>query len=230
MVNYWQGQQTRIIDRIRPKVPKDRKALSELPDILNATFWDEEIKQLLAVLMPLISKGAAAGVAVHQAVIEPIGIAVDWTLPHTEAMNWARKYSGNLVKGITKTTKENVRAEIVNWMESGEHLNALTRSLQDGYGYSRKRAQLIATTETTKAYARGEKISAQEFENLGWFEYIREWQTANDDIVCPICLSLHEQTVPGTKTPFQSNIGPIDDAPAHPGCRCGVLYNPVVPE
>ena len=229
MMQYWQRQQERIIKRIEPKVPKDRKALSELPDILNAVWWDEEVRQLLMVLSPLISKGAAGGVAVHQAVIEPLGMAVDWTLPHTRAMNWAQKYSADLVKGISNTTKENIRAEIVNWMDSGEHLNALTRSLRDGYGFSRKRAELIAMTETTRSYARGEIIAAQELEGAGFFEYDKEWQTARDDIVCDICRPLHGETVSGTKTPFDSIIGPLQEPPAHPGCRCGVLTIPKVP-
>ena len=230
MVNYWRGQQQRIIDKIRPKVPEDRKALAELPDILNAVWWDEEIRQLLGVMGPLIAKGAAGGVVVHQAIIEPLGLAVDWTLPHTGAMEWAKKHAADLVKGISNTTKDNIRAEIVNWMDSGEHLNALTRKLADSYGFSRKRAELIAMTETTRSYARGEVIAAQEFESKGYFEYDKEWQTARDDIVRPICSDLHGKTVSGTKTPFESIIGPIQEPPAHPGCRCGMLTIPKVPE
>jgi len=230
MMTYWQGQQERIIAKITPKVPKDRKALSELPDVLNATFWDEEIRQLLMVLSPIIRRGAEGGVGVHMAEIEPLGIAVDWTLPHTQAADWARKYSGNLVKGITKTTKERIRGNIVDWMDSGEHLNALTRTLMTDHGFSRQRAQLIAATETTKAYARGQIIAAQELESGGWFESDKEWQTARDDIVCPICQPLDMVRVRGTKTPFDSLIGPLQSPPAHPGCRCGLATRPVVPE
>jgi SPP1 gp7 family putative phage head morphogenesis protein len=230
LMQYWQGQRGRIMDRIRPKVPKGRK-LTELPDLLNATWWDKEIKELLAVLTPLISKGASGGVAVHAAELEPLGIAVDWTLPHADAMDWARKYSGNLVKGITKTTKAKLRNDILDWMDSGEHLDSLSRTLTQGYGYSRKRAELIAMTETTKAFSRGQIVAAQELERTGRLEYDKQWLTANDDIVCDICKPLNEKRVRGTQTPFHSEIaGELYAPPAHPGCRCGVATRPVVPE
>ena len=41
LMQYWQGQQERIIDRIRPKVPKDRKAVDLLAWLNNDKCLDE---------------------------------------------------------------------------------------------------------------------------------------------------------------------------------------------
>ena len=228
-MEYWQGQITRIMERIGPKVPKSRKTLSELPDVLNATWWDDEIRSLLQVLMPLIMRGAEAGVALHAAAIEPLGIAIDWTVPYTEAADWARKYGGKLIRGVTRTTRDRVGVEVANWIESGEALPELERRLREHYTFNRARARLIAQTETTASFARGEMVAAGEIEKRGYFEYEKEWQTAADDLVCPICRPLQGERVSGVNANFDTMAGSIKAPPAHPGCRCWVNTIPAVP-
>ena len=230
MMQYWNGQRQRIIERIEPKVPKDRKSLAELPDLLNATFWDKEIRSLLAVLMPFLQQGAEGGVGVHAAALEPLGFAIDWTMPYTEAADWARKYGGKLVRGVTRTTRDRVGVNVANWIESGESLPALTRQLMSDHGFSRARAKLIAITETTASYSRGEMTAARTLEKQGFFDYEKEWQTAMDDIVCPICKPLQSERVGGVNTNFETLAGSVKGPPAHPGCRCWVNTIPVIPE
>ena len=234
MIEYWQGQQERIIKRIEPKVPKDRKGISELPDLLNATFWDQEMRSLLQVLVPFIQQGAEAGVALHAAAIEPLGIAVDWTMSYTEAADWARKYGGKLVRNVTRTTRDRVGVSVANWIDSGESLPALTRRfMQEDYGFSRHRARLIAQTETTAAYSRGELTAARALEKQGYFEYEKQWETVRDSDVCQICEPLQydgTNAVKGVMTNFDTKVGGIKGPPAHPGCRCWVNTVPVIVE
>ena len=217
------------MERIGPKVPADRKSLAELPDLLNATWWDDEIRSLLMVLMPFIQRGAEAGVALQAATVEAMGVAVDWTMPYTEAAEWARKHSGKLVSNMTRTTRSRVGSTVANWIESGESLPALERQLMDDYGFSRARARLVAITETTNSYAGGEIAAGREVESLG-FEYQKEWQTVRDDNVCPICRPLHGEKVDGIMGYFETVTGDALLGPAaHPGCRCWVNNLPVVP-
>ena len=76
-----------------------------------------------------------------------------------------------------------------------------------------------------KNNARGEMTAAWTLEKEGYFDYEKEWQTANDDIVCGICEPLHGTRVRGTKANFPNGTkGP----PAHPGCRCWVNMIPQV--
>ena len=229
LMQYWQGQRGRIMDRIRPKVPKDRKAVDLLAWLNNDKFWDEETRELIAVLMPFIVQGAEAGVALHAALIEPMGIAVDWTMPYTEASRWARDHAGSMITKMEQTTRDKIGADVAKWIDSGDSLPALEKTLRDSYAFDRKRAQLVAITETTASYSGGELVAMKALEDEGFFEYVKEWQTANDDIVCDICRPLHGTTVGGSmgawELPNQSAFGP----PAHPGCRCWMNTVPKVP-
>ena len=217
------------MERIEPKVPKDRKAVEDIPALLDTAFWDDEMRSLLAVLMPFLIRGAEAGVALQAATVQSLGVAVDWTIPYTEAADWARKYGGKLVRGVTRTTRDRVGVNVSNWIESGESLPALTRQLMTDHGFSRARAKLIAITETTASYSRGELTAAGELEKEGYFDYEKEWQTAMDDIVCPICKPLQGERVSGVNTNFDTTAGSIKGPPAHPGCRCWVNTIPVIP-
>ena len=229
LVQYWQGQEGRIIDKIRPKVPKSRKAIEDIPSVLDDTFWDAELRSLLQVLMPFIVRGAEAGVALHAATIESLGIAVDWTVPYTEAADWARKHAGKMITKMNSTTRQRVGGVVADWIESGESLPSLEKLLMNDYGFSRTRANLVAITETTASYSGGELAAMKSLEDEGYFEYKKEWQTAADDIVCDICRPLHGTQVGGTMGAWElanmSAFGP----PAHPGCRCWMNTIPAVP-
>jgi len=236
MLDFWRGQQERIIKRIMPKVPRSRKAEEDILLALNnPDFWDAETKALLKVLLPLISAGAEMGVLLHAASIESVGMAVDWTLAHTEAQEWALKWCGDLVTKVDDTTKKRIASEVVNWIESGEHVDELAKKLMDPeyYGFSRKRAQLIAQTETTNAFNGGEWTAARAAEKEGYFSYEKQWETVRDENVCNICEPLQyngTNAVQGVEGWFQTEVGAFQGPAAHPGCRCWVNYVALVPE
>lgn len=222
---FFHGQRVRVQEALEPRIPADRKGIQ-----LPLPFWTEEAKKLLSILLPLLQVGAEGGVGVHQGIVAALGLEIDWTLPFTEAARWAREYGAELVKGITETTRGRVREVVANWIEAPDvTLPDLWNSLMQDPGFARNRAKLIATTETTRAYAEGEMAGARALESEGWFEYIKEWQTANDDRVCPICQPLQGATVNGTKGQFESIAGMLLSPPAHPGCRCWINTVPVVP-
>ena len=229
MLDYWQGQLQRIQAELTPKVPEDRKAIQ-----LSLGFWRDEAKRLLKILLPHIQMGAEGGVTVHQAAVAETSIGVDWTLPFTEAANWAREHCGELIdlKGkmsITQASKDRVARVVANWIESEHTLPDLWKQLAEDHAFSRARAKLIGTTEATRAYAEGELTAARELEKASVFEYVKMWESIPDDNRCDICENLQAATVKGIKTPFQSMIGPLQGPPAHPGCRCAVTTRPMVP-
>ena len=216
-------QRMRIQAELEPRIPDDRKAIIQLP----LPFWNNESKRLLSILLPFLARGAEGGVGVQQAVVQGMGIDIDWTLPFTEAANWARRHGAALVTRVTQTTKDRIRSVVGNWIETPDRtLPDLWKQLQEDHAFSRSRAKLIATTETTRAYAEGEIVGARTLEKEGWFGYVKEWQTAMDDRVCPICEPLQGVTVQTTKGEFA---GGLQGPPAHPGCRCWINTIPVLP-
>jgi len=221
LLTYWQGQQRRIMDMLEPQIPESRKVA------LQMSFWNDETKRLLAIILPLLQSGAEEAVMAEAALA---GIEVDWTAAITEASKWARQYAGELVDGITDTTKERIRSIVANWMETEHTFPQLWRQLVADQGFSQRRAKLIAATETTKAYAEGKMIGVETIEKQGYFEYEKQWQTARDDNVCLICKPMQGKTAKGVRGAFDTLAGQLEGPPAHPGCRCWHNMIPKVPK
>lgn len=117
-------------------------------------------------------------------------------------------------KQIREVTQTAVQEKINDWYESGERtIDQLTESLSPYFGDAR--ARRIAITETTRSYA-DQNIAV-------WKElkYVtgKRWQTARDDLVCPICRPQHGDFYPLDSTGFMGlgSIG-IGGPPAHVNC------------
>lgn len=142
-------------------------------------------------------------------------VKVDWSLVNRDAETFARDYAYDLITGITETTVADTQAAISRWIEAGNALDDLKQSLTTIFA-SPARAEMIAQTESTRAFAEGN--------TRAWVAAkvpARRWFTVRDGDVCEICDPLHGKVVPLGK-PFKSIDGDIDNPPAHPRCRCYV--------
>jgi SPP1 gp7 family putative phage head morphogenesis protein len=169
------------------------------------------------VLRRNLESGVELGVTVAHETMTRIGVSFDFALAHTKAARWASQYSYELVGGINDTTTQRMQQAVSDWFrEESTTVRDLSKELAPTFG--RKRAKLIAITETSRAAAQG---SIAGYSESGIVQQI-EWLTANDERRCPICKGLHGErtTLQGT---FAGGYGP---PPAHPSCRCTVL--PVV--
>ena len=147
--------------------------------------------------------------------------AFDWTLVNSAVMDWVRDYSFALsfsgAMSITAATEKVLQREIANFVETGDMtITQLGNRLAPMFDATR--AEMIAVTEVTRAFAEGNRLAWQE---SGVVERKR-WNTANDELVCPICGPLNG-TVVDIDGLFDSN---YDGPPAHPRCRCWIT--PVV--
>ncbi len=183
---------------------------------------DREVMQPFRdVIQALVQEWALAGSDFGREQVERVifgtlkqvgGIAVDWALANEAAAQWAEGYSFQLVTGIEGTTKRRLQREIAGFTDSGETFQAFSRRLDASDMFSPVRAQMIAVTEVTRAYAEGNKIAWRE---SGVTEGM-EWNTANDELVCPICGPLDGEQV---KLDDKFD-GGFEAPPAHPRCRC----------
>lgn len=142
--------------------------------------------------------------------IDQLGsIGFDFTLASAQARAAATAYGYELIRNIEDTTRRAVGEAVARWVENGEPLSSLVRDLTAAPGapFNRRRAKLIAQTETTRVYSMGAEASYQE---SGVVKQV-EWRTARDERVCPVCGGNH-----GKRFPLGSSTKP----PAHPGCRC----------
>lgn len=181
------------------------------------------IDRQAAVLLPWLTDVTTAGLINGADVIgakrkgqKDAELMINWELVNQQAADWAEVYGYDLVRGITDTTLKLLQDAIDMWIGNGEIFPDLVSRVSAIFDNPR-RARLIATTEATRAYAEGNTIAWQDAGAWG-----REWRTAVDELVCPICGGLHrKQTAMG-----EAFSGVIKNPPAHPGCRCSLV--PVV--
>jgi len=210
----------------------DIKSEDDARDVLSDDeFWGAFRDELEPVLTEFIGKGAAQGItevrtderfqvkAAKMAKAEAAkpktpapAVTVDWDLVNDQAQDWARAHSGELLTGLEANTKSAMGELIADWIERGEPTSVLSTQfivlVNDP-----KRAELIAVTEITRAFAQGntEAWKAQGVEGRKWF-------TSEDELVCPICGDL-AGSVARLGDDFE---GGVDNPPAHPRCRCWV--------
>jgi len=178
-----------------------------MPDALSPEFWDNEDKLMWEALSAdyarMLRSGALGGVAALPASAQAF---VSWDLINQWALEYARQYRFEWIRGINRSTREYISTAITDWMESGAQLQSLEDVLK--LKFTDARAEMIASTETTRLYAKGNKLA---WDSTGVVEEFR-WMTAVDERVCEICGPNHNQTFP---------LNQMDELiPAHPRCRC----------
>jgi hypothetical protein len=142
------------------------------------------------------------------------GISFDPAVINQEALRWARQYSYELVNGLTGTTRDQLGEAISAFVQTpGMTIGDIESLIEPAFG--RPRAEMIAATETTRAYAMAtnelQGLLRQETPSL---ETVQVWNTMQDELVCVICGPL--EGAPKGEWQGQFPNGP----PAHPNCRC----------
>jgi len=149
----------------------------------------------------------------------------NWDLVNERVLQWVmgsggtfgQGYGGSvLLQQLFQTSERTLRTAIGEWISNGLPLRQLVRTLEQTV-FSSQRAEMIAVTEVTRAFAEGNRAAWQE---SGIITRMR-WETAADELVCPTCAPLQGQLAEVTAT-FDGGLFP----PAHPRCRCWIT--PVV--
>lgn len=117
----------------------------------------------------------------------------------------------NELKGVTAATTQAMARELLNGLDRGHKVSTIARAMVKVVdGLTRNRATQIARSEIVRAHAEGQLDA---LEKLGHKVRLKaEWDTANDDRVCPQCADLAS-----TEYTIEEARGLI---PAHIGCRC----------
>jgi hypothetical protein len=185
------------------------RLLGNPPKIENvpALFWQTSGIELRQALVPFLSK-----LFVEQATATLGGLpfGVDWALINSRAMDWARRYTFDLVRGIEETSLDALQRAIGSFYENGLTRGDLEDMLQGAFGDTR--ASMIAVTEVTRASSEGEMGLKRELEAQG-ITMTAIWNTNNDELVCDICGPLNQKA---------QGDGWDEAPPAHPNCRCWV--------
>jgi hypothetical protein len=141
-----------------------------------------------------------------------IGVGFDPAIINLDVARWARAYTYELVKGIVETTRSLVSEVIATFIETpGMTQGDMELLLEPAFGAVR--AEMIATTETTRAYSAATN-ETQKLVNESGLPMHRIWITEADELVCDICGPLHLKTEDEWANRFP------DGPPGHVNCRC----------
>ncbi len=108
---------------------------------------------LRLALETLLRESAGRGAIVTAEKLTQIAVGVNWQLANEMARIWANQYSYELVSYITSNSRQFIAAALADWVQSGAPLSDLIAQL--GTRFDATRAELIASTEATRAYAEG---------------------------------------------------------------------------
>lgn len=144
------------------------------------------------------------------AAAESLGIGVDPSALHARTIEWARQYSFELVSRLDATNRRLLQDTISDYFAGRLKLADVEARLVQPFGPVR--AQMIATTEITRAVTAGEVAYNRELEGMG-VRPVLVWRVTLDDRTCPICFPRADKV---------QGDGWRDPPPAHIGCRCYV--------
>jgi SPP1 gp7 family putative phage head morphogenesis protein len=104
----------------------------------------------------------------------------------------------------------------------------IVNRVEDYAGFlARRRADRIARTELSYAFNQGTLAVMREAVSDGAFTVVyKMWYTPNDERTCEFCAALHEQVV-GIESTFPAVTARVPNTltpPAHPNCRCTLIY------
>lgn len=126
------------------------------------------------------------------------------------------------VRGITDTTREELRAIIRAGLQDGKSTEQIAAAIRaDAPEIGRRRSQVIARTETAKAYTNGALLA---YEETGVVEQV-EWNATLDNRTSDVCQRLHGKRISLAEAQANGFEG-FNGPPAHPNCRSVIL--PVV--
>lgn len=227
LVDHWREKLAGLVEELRKAFPSKAAPPKYLD---NKSFWDRWIAGYIALLLPFSEEAVDIGITDEtQRIEEELTIGVDWGLANSRASEWAREHVAKLVKKrsrmfrqtLVDTDIENIRNEVANWIESQETFPDLVTRLEK-IVVDPGRAELIGSTESTRAYAAGRSIT---WEGAGFIDPLQSqeakdhfplhprcrcWpvfrpgvgvihRTARDEHVCPICRPWSDKVVVAVK-------------------------------
>lgn len=227
-----------VLDAVLPAGTTENDITPELATVRLAGAWGKVRDEVVRMLTDAALMGARFAFRFNTGELQAndASITSSWDTVNEEVLRYvlgdAFQMGGGIADELTqqllRTSERQVKMAIAEWVRNGQPLASLTRTLEATV-LSRRRAELIATTEVTRAYAEGARLT---WAQGGVIQTMR-WQTANDELVCPICRPLNQQTaaVVGGVFTVTNDAGAvirtISTPPAHPSCRCWL--SPVAP-
>lgn len=128
---------------------------------------------------------------------------------------------GVQITSIAANRLDEVAAVLADGLERGESAQAIADALR-GVLDDERWAHMVAVTETTRAVSAATQDTYERNHIAA-----KEWLTAEDDRVCPICHGNEDEGAVPLAGLFASG---VPSPPAHPNCRCALIPHLDLPD
>lgn len=145
-------------------------------------------------------------------------IAVNYKILHPNAIAFAQKNSAKLITDTSRTTQKFVEDVLAAGIEEGHSVKEISQLLQDGAGFSKARATLIARTETTRIFSGAPIESLSAVGRDTGRTFLKTWFGVMDAKERDEHVALEGETV-GIDANFSNGL----QYPSEPNCRCMTL-------
>jgi len=152
-----------------------------------------------------------------------------FNLSNPAAQAWLNENGAWMVQHVNDATRNGLRQMLTSAREAGYSYDKTVKMLVREYGalsaarpqqHIKDRATLIATNETAKAYEKGTRLVVDKLMASG-LVMEKRWLTAGGSRVDPVCAGFESDGYIAADEAFG---GMTSEPPAHPACRCTVLY------
>ena len=183
--------------------------------MLDEKFWTNEDALMWEALLPAFMDTLMDGLLDGAEILPPsLQALMNFDVVNQAALEYARAYRYEWIKGINNTTRKQVQQAVSNWIGSGDPLKNLEKQIAPIFG--KVRAEMIASTEVTRVFADANQAAWKSTGFVGG----KVWMTSKDDRVCPICSPMQGKEV-ALNNYFPSDMGGgYKSPPAHVRCRC----------
>lgn len=207
----FRGQRRRLVEKMNLYWSDQKKKPNTFPQVIDFEDIFEDDPEFAAELTRALIVGMFGGINLFQ---QMVSAGVDYTATQTRAAEAARKYAYDLVKGIDDTSRDAISKAIGSFVETP---GMTIGDIIDQLPYNSARAERIAVTETTRAYATGQRMAGEDLQKeFPGMKIIKTWFGNQDDRECEICFSFD-----GKEIELDEEFGDgILEPPAHVNCRC----------
>lgn len=142
-----------------------------------------------------------------------ITLDVDWSLLSEEAVDYVREYAFDLISRLDDTTRDEVRTAIERWLRGDQELESLKAAMEEIFN-NPVRAEMIAQTESTRAYHEG---AERRWKEAGVTK--QRWRSVRDSLVSDICRELDGKVGTLEEGFYSTVLNQYVKPPAHVRCR-----------
>lgn len=141
-------------------------------------------------------------------------------VPNNDTVQFLQKFGFDNVTKLTDDMKDALRKEISLGLMNHETIPQLKIRIMDVMNTTIERAEMIVRTETVRAFNYGHYQAAKD----SGLQLVKQWLAAEDERMCETCGFLDGQTIEMNNKFKASDGKEYFSSPAHPNCRCRVLY------